>query len=105
MFSLSMDQVVEEERSAALQAKFLHRLNFLAMSDRQEEIADSHKATFHWLYTTLENQPWDDFTEWLQNGNGLYWVTRPVLRVSSNSPEGVLGRLPDRVKLTRFFTE
>jgi len=32
-------------------------------------------------------------------------LSRPGLRVSSNSPEGVLGRLPDRVKLTRFFTK
>jgi hypothetical protein len=75
VFSLSMNHVVEEERFAALLDRFLHRLSFLTMSDRKEEIVDAHKATFHWIYTTTENQPWDNFTEWLQNGNGLYWIT------------------------------
>ncbi|KAN0120282.1 hypothetical protein V8E51_002490 [Hyaloscypha variabilis] len=75
MFSLTMDHVVEEERIAALRAKFLHRLSFLDMSDREEEIAEAHQATFHWLYKTTENQLWDNFTDWLKKGDGVYWVT------------------------------
>jgi hypothetical protein len=75
MFSLSIDHVVEEERFVVLRDRFLHRLSFLAMSDREEEIVDAHKATFDWIYAATENQPWDNFTEWLQQDNGLYWIT------------------------------
>jgi hypothetical protein len=75
MFSLSLGHMVEEERLVALQERFLHRLSFLTMSDRKEEIVDAHKATFEWIYAPIKDQPWGNFTDWLRQGSGLYWVT------------------------------
>ncbi|KAH8663414.1 hypothetical protein BGZ60DRAFT_67197 [Tricladium varicosporioides] len=74
-FSVKITNMVEQERVTALRERFLHRLSFIRMSDRQEEIAHAHKATFDWIYDTSADQAWDNYVDWLRNGKGIYWIT------------------------------
>ncbi|CZR66458.1 uncharacterized protein PAC_16359 [Phialocephala subalpina] len=43
---------------------------------RYEEIIESYPTTFQWIFEdpTSSQMPWSNFTEWLENGNGIYWI-------------------------------
>ena len=58
--------MVEQERIAFLRERFLHRLSFMSMSDRQEEIVVAHNATFDWIYNAAADQRWSCFKTWLR---------------------------------------
>jgi hypothetical protein len=46
------------------------------MIDRQDRIVEAHKETFRWIFDSpKKSTPWPSFTEWLQSGSGLYWIT------------------------------
>ncbi|RDL31835.1 uncharacterized protein BP5553_09237 [Venustampulla echinocandica] len=74
-FSTKVTQMVDKESIALLRQKFLDRLSFRRMSDRQEEIHPAHEETFNWIYQPAAGQPWGNFREWLHHGEGLYWIT------------------------------
>ncbi|KAE9379537.1 hypothetical protein N431DRAFT_327470 [Stipitochalara longipes BDJ] len=63
----------------------LHELWFPEMSHRRVEIEEAHKKTFAWLldYSPAERlcvkqgaegRMWHNFTRWLQEPSGLYWI-------------------------------
>jgi hypothetical protein len=74
-FSVKVTQMVEQERISLLRERFLHRLSFPRMSDRQDEIVPAHKATFDWIYEPTMGQSWGNFMDWLRHGKGVYWAT------------------------------
>jgi hypothetical protein len=74
-FSVKFADVVEQERITSLRERFLHRLSFMRMPDRQEEIPHAHKATFDWIFTSSADQVWCNYVEWLKSGKGIYWIT------------------------------
>ena len=67
----------------------LEKLHFHNMEDRSERISIAHVKTFEWIFHDHGSaQPagqiaqkqgpvpvWASFTQWLQNGEGLYWIT------------------------------
>ncbi|CAM1511757.1 Fc.00g092700.m01.CDS01 [Cosmosporella sp. VM-42] len=48
----------------------INSLRFDGMLHRQNEISDAHKDTFQWI-----NDPSLHFRQWLESGEGIYWVT------------------------------
>jgi hypothetical protein len=59
-------------------------LRYECMEIRQDAIRDAHKRTFDWMFDPHgSNLPVQrskqgskiGFTEWLQHGSGIYWVT------------------------------
>ncbi|KAG4429835.1 hypothetical protein IFR05_014686 [Cadophora sp. M221] len=46
------------------------------MRDRYEEISEAHAQTFKWILRESEShtRTWSNFSNWLQNGTGIYWV-------------------------------
>lgn len=58
--------------------RFLDSLWFPEIQHRQEIIKDAHVQTFRWIYGVdgnTESAPqWDDFAEWLERGEGTYWI-------------------------------
>jgi hypothetical protein len=54
----------------------LESLQFEAQTERYEGIAEAHERTFKWIYqkTQPEDNHWDNFVDWLEYGNGLYWI-------------------------------
>ena len=61
----------------AYQRRFLESLYFPESYARQEEIADAHKDTCHWVFqqAELKLRPWDSFVEWLESGCRTYWIS------------------------------
>ena len=61
----------------AYQRRFLESLYFPEIHSRQEEIADAHKETFHWIFEQAESSSthWDSFIEWLETGSRTYWIS------------------------------
>lgn len=74
-FSARVAQMVDKESISVLRQKFLDRLCFRQMSDRQEGIRPAHKETFDWIYQPAAGQPWGNFRDWLHHGEGVYWIT------------------------------
>jgi hypothetical protein len=66
-----------DAREQQLQAKLLARLRFAEMTDRQVRIAEAYEKTFEWIFRepASTGSPWTDFTQWLELGSSLYWIT------------------------------
>lgn len=56
--------------------RFIESLYFPDIHARQEEIAEAHRQTFEWIFDKpgLEAYLWHDFVDWLESGNGIYWI-------------------------------
>ncbi|KAL5325671.1 hypothetical protein ACEPPN_006800 [Leptodophora sp. 'Broadleaf-Isolate-01'] len=58
------------------QDRILHSLQFPSISERYEQVSHAHAATFDWIFENPndEDRPWSNFSDWLQSGNGIYWI-------------------------------
>ncbi|KAF4630952.1 hypothetical protein G7Y89_g7182 [Cudoniella acicularis] len=56
--------------------RVLQSLHFSTMDYRIEQIAEAHRSTFNWIFNEeASNQHhWSNFSEWLQTGEGVYWM-------------------------------
>ena len=66
------------------QASRCHRiiasLRYESMHTRQSAIKDAHQRTFSWIhraraFDSSSSRPDTGFTQWLQCGSGIYWIT------------------------------
>jgi hypothetical protein len=91
-FSKFVFQATEKDRvkkEKLDKERILEKLHFHNMEDRSERISTAHAKTFEWIFHDPNSaQPkgqaeqkhgpvpvWASFTEWLRNGEGLYWIT------------------------------
>ena len=70
----------EHERRQAEREQHTHLLDSLWFAEilhRQENIADAHKKTFGWIFDKSDRavRPWNNFVAWLENGEGIYWIS------------------------------
>jgi hypothetical protein len=56
--------------------KVLDCLYFRQITDRVEEIAPAYERTFQWIFhdPAIKDKPWSNFIDWLQHGEGCYWI-------------------------------
>lgn len=67
--------VVDAAKRAINQNRILQRLWFRWIDDRRESVKEAHFKTLRWaLYPPNGAMKWDDFSEWLQQGSGIYWL-------------------------------
>ncbi|KAE8449252.1 hypothetical protein EG329_008419 [Mollisiaceae sp. DMI_Dod_QoI] len=54
----------------------LESLRPTSLHRRYEEITETYPKTFKWVFEspTASQRPWSNFTEWLENGDGIYWI-------------------------------
>ena len=69
----------EHERRTSQDAhrsQILDSLWFNEVYSRQEKIKDAHKETFEWIFdkTGKAVRPWDNFVQWLEDGQNTYWI-------------------------------
>jgi len=57
--------------------RLLRSLLFPSISERYTRVAKAHAATFEWIFREPEHEdrPWSSFSQWLQSGDGIYWIT------------------------------
>ena len=70
----------EHERRQAEREQHTHLLDslwFAEMLVREETIADAHRKTFRWIFDESGRAvlPWNNFVTWLENGEGIYWIS------------------------------
>ena len=72
LLRIHQNTLLEKESSQRL----LDSLHFPDIHCRQEQIADAHGKTFQWIFDASPSafRPWDNFVEWLENGEGTYWI-------------------------------
>lgn len=65
------------QRRQALADRFIARLKYEGMFDREVIIEPAHLRTFQWVFESPAgySRPWHDFREWLQSEDQLYWIT------------------------------
>jgi hypothetical protein len=63
-------------RNEETEKSLLESLEYQTMVDRQEEIAEAYTKTFDWIFCgdSSHQQNWSNFVDWLQHGDGIYWV-------------------------------
>ena len=60
-------QVVAEE--------LLRSLRFHSIKARYDTVNEAHEKTFQWIFQKQEShQRWSDFSKWLREDNGIYWI-------------------------------
>lgn len=72
LLRIHQNKLSEKESSQRL----LDSLHFPDIHCREEQIADAHRETFQWIFDASPSaiRPWDNFVEWLENGEGTYWI-------------------------------
>lgn len=70
--SLKIAQADDAHRKAVMDSLF-----FPDIHSRQETIKEAHRNTYQWIFETnsQQTQSWSNFAEWLQNGQGIYWIS------------------------------
>ncbi|KAF7940040.1 uncharacterized protein EAE98_000167 [Botrytis deweyae] len=73
--SVLVDQQASRHRRQA-ELSILESLKFSSMNLRHETITEAHQQTFEWIFCDpeIEHKPWSNFSEWLKNENGIYWI-------------------------------
>jgi NACHT domain len=65
----------DTELRIKIEETILESLTFPYMNDRYHEIEDAHKKTFDWIYRPINSTTrWDEFSNWLSHGEGIYWI-------------------------------
>jgi hypothetical protein len=72
--------ILEEEVQIRrrVERTILTSLEYPTRTDRQEDITEAHQRTFGWIYVNPPQHnnglQWTDFGQWLQKGDGIYWI-------------------------------
>lgn len=65
-------------QEARHQERALQSIWFRCMEDRKDSVTPAHFKTLAWALKAPENlvieAEWDDLSEWLRSGTGLYWI-------------------------------
>jgi len=71
-------QIEEAKIRRSIAATILESLRFSMIKQRMEEVLEAHHETFQWIFQHPSEDPegrdWDDFVQWLETGEGLYWI-------------------------------
>jgi hypothetical protein len=68
---------LSKARKETLLQRFLLRLQYYGMTDREYGIHEAHEETFKWVFEDSGNASvsWSNLKEWLESDNNLYWIT------------------------------
>lgn len=66
---LQQRYIDDREHQAILDSLF-----FDSFHSRHEDISETHRNTFQWIFDTTTAKPWPSFAAWLEKGSGVYWI-------------------------------
>ena len=53
----------------------LESLQYTDMFKRREAVDVAHQKIFQWIYESSGDGHWDNFSQWLAKGEGIYWLS------------------------------
>jgi len=69
------DDYEAEARRGLIELEIFKSLKFASYEAWREEIPIAHQRTFRWIFKErTENSIPISFSQWLENGNGVYWI-------------------------------
>jgi NACHT domain len=73
---LDISSAEEEKLRRTVEVKVLEELAYESMTSRYENVLHAHPQTFDWIFSDVrgDQPPWSDFTLWLRDQEGIYWV-------------------------------
>lgn len=62
--------------SRSIESAILAHLAFPRMSERRDEVSDQYRKTLEWVFAdrSEKEQQWPSLVEWLEKGDGCYWL-------------------------------
>lgn len=82
---------ISKEHRDSLERKFVSKLHYGGMEQREQTVAEAHENTFRWIFESPGSRrqasdelsedhgglkyTWDDFRAWLESDEPLYWIT------------------------------
>ncbi|KAK4188091.1 hypothetical protein QBC35DRAFT_550639, partial [Podospora australis] len=71
------DPTPNEDRATKLSDSILAFLWFSTIYNRRESISEEHSGTYRWASEkpNSNSRPWDDLSQWLRSGKGMYWLS------------------------------
>jgi predicted ATPase len=74
LLSVSDDQELRLQNK--VQEEIIHSLAYPEMTFRYERIVEAYPTTFEWVFRdpTADQLPWSSFSDWLETGDGVYWI-------------------------------
>ncbi|KAE8450753.1 hypothetical protein EG329_005666 [Mollisiaceae sp. DMI_Dod_QoI] len=66
----------EKQLQKAIPWTIIESLKYTAMSDRYEAVSEAYPHTFEWAFLNSDREQlrWDDLSQWLAEGDGIYWI-------------------------------
>ena len=87
----------------------LDSLQYKRMTARYEKIVEAHAKTFEWIYdeSTLSQhgEPQHHFLQWLESGDGLFWVSGKAGSGKSTLMRFITEHLKTRLALSRWASD
>jgi hypothetical protein len=76
---VEMNDVSDFQESRArtrVQQQILEKLSFPSLTHGYESIVEAYPETFDWVLRdpTEGQRAWSNFSDWLESGNGVYWI-------------------------------
>ena len=74
--SKALQQQQKQHQEKEYRKRLLDSLWFDEIYSREEKIVDAHRKTFEWIFDVSDHAmgPWNNFIQWLENGQGTYWI-------------------------------
>lgn len=71
---------LSDDRLELVHRRFLERIKYAQMDDRQTRIDEAYEQTFGWIWENNQSTDlqWSSFPDWLSSSSSLYWVTGKV---------------------------
>jgi hypothetical protein len=78
IFQQNSESTVEEEDKLRKKVakEILESLNFDTIATRFDAVTEAHSRTYNWIFQDprRDSMPWSNFVDWLEKGNGIYWI-------------------------------
>jgi len=88
----------------SMEQDILNSLYFRQMTDRFETVRSPQGHTYEWIFcnSAEANTPWDDFTTWLREGSGCYWINGKAGSGKSTLMKFIYQHPQTRLELSRW---
>lgn len=71
----SFTDVIQRQIDQRCQQRILDSLWYRMLEHRRNSVSEAHPGTLDWaLHPPADNVKWDNLSQWLQSGSGIYWI-------------------------------
>ena len=81
----------------------IDQLKYPGIFERESALPEAHEGTFEWIFDEIPKfSPFPNFLDWLQRGNGVFWINGKAGSGKSTLMNFISHRKETRVELERW---